>query len=51
MKDLQEVRDTHDLLVFGLEDGYCSKTKSLYECEMESGLSCILVTNVKHWVL
>jgi hypothetical protein len=24
MKDLQKVRDTHDLIVFGLEDEYCS---------------------------
>jgi len=51
VKDLQEVRDTHDLLVFGLEDGYCSENESLYECEMESGLPCILVRDVMHGVL
>jgi hypothetical protein len=23
MKDIWKVKDTHDLIVFGLEDGYC----------------------------
>jgi hypothetical protein len=51
MQGLQEVKDTHDLLIFGDEEGYCSRIESQCECDMEFGLPCMIVQSIMHGVL
>jgi hypothetical protein len=51
VEELREVRNIHDLLLFGEDDGYCSETESLCERRMESGMPYTLVKDVMHGLL
>jgi hypothetical protein len=51
VEEVREVRNIHDLLLFGEDDGYCSETESLCERRMESGMPYTLVKDVLHGLL
>ncbi len=49
IKELKEVRNKYDHILWGEEGGYCEEGgDENYECEMESGVDCCTLKDIMH---